>query len=435
MGLLDRYILKTVATPLVISLCVAGMLLLLEQMLRLFDFVLAEQGPVDVVWRMLANLLPHYLSLALPLGAFLGVLLAFRNLSLSSELDAMNASGASFGRLLRPIYGLLGALMVLDFLLVGYVQPYAGYQYRQIRFDVTNGAFGLRIPQGDFVDIAEDVTIRFGAIDAETRQARDIFLETREDDGRRQIVTAQTGSVAATPGADQVLLKLNAGRQLIVGANAADVQSLDFDSFDLTIDLPSISAFRPRGGDEDEATFNELRAFLSEPANRGSELWPSYRAGFHWRLIHPLTFLAMPILAIATGVTGRRRASSIKPIIGIAVLIVYHELLEEWGQVVAAEGRLSPYVSMWGLLAAFVGVSAWLYTGSIDKARTSKVMARRAARPIRVGKDGGISEGSPDPRLTGAALARRAGVATRANADADEASAPARPAVGGAGAP
>ncbi|MEL6359565.1 MAG: LptF/LptG family permease, partial [Pseudomonadota bacterium] len=151
MGLIDRYILKTVATPLILSLCIAGMLLLLEQMLRLFDFVLAEQGPVDVVWRMLAHLLPHYMSLALPLGAFLGVLLAFRNLSLSSELDALNSSGASFGRLMRPVFGLIAILMVFDFILVGYIQPLAGYQYRQLKFDVTNGAFGIKIPQGEFV--------------------------------------------------------------------------------------------------------------------------------------------------------------------------------------------------------------------------------------------------------------------------------------------
>ena len=97
MHLIDRYILRAVATPLILALCVAGMLLMMEQMLRLFDFVLAEQGPVDVVWRMLANLVPHYLGLALPLGAFLGVMLAFRNLSMSSELDALSSSGASFG--------------------------------------------------------------------------------------------------------------------------------------------------------------------------------------------------------------------------------------------------------------------------------------------------------------------------------------------------
>jgi lipopolysaccharide export system permease protein len=158
MGLLDRYILRSVATPLALALCVAAMLLLIEHMLRLFDFVLAEQGPVDVVWRMLANLVPHYLSLALPLGAFLGVLLAFRTLSMSSELDAMNSSGASVTRLMRPVYALLLLLAAFDFFLVGYIKPYARYEYDKIRFDVTSGAFGIKIPQGEFVDITDDVT-------------------------------------------------------------------------------------------------------------------------------------------------------------------------------------------------------------------------------------------------------------------------------------
>ncbi|MEM1397724.1 MAG: LptF/LptG family permease [Pseudomonadota bacterium] len=397
MGLLDRSILRSVATPLILSLCVAGMLLLLEQMLRLFDFVLAEQGPVDVVWRMLANLLPHYLGLALPLGAFLGILLAFRNLSMSSELDALASSGASFGRLLRPIYGLVLALMAFDFALVSYIQPYAGYQYNRLRFDVTSGALGVKIPQGEFVEISDDAEIRLGSVDPETRLAIDIFLKTEDENGGRTIVTAKRGSVSTSSDLSRLLLQLERGRQLFVGPQGERIESLNFDSFDVEIDLPIPDPFRPRGGREDEKTINELLAFLQQPAAQNDENWSEFRAGFHWRIIHPMTFLVMPILAIAMGVTGRRRTSTLKPILGVAILIVYHELLEEWGQVVAGEGTLSPYISMWGLYVVFVGVSAFLYAGSIDRARTAKVMARRKSPPIRVSTDGSLSQDVPLP--------------------------------------
>ena len=126
---------------------------------------------------MLANLVPHYLGLALPLGAFLGIMLAFRNLSMSSELDALSSSGASFGRLMRPVYMLIAVLMVFDFLLVSYIQPFARYKYQQIRFDVTSGALGIKIPAGEFIAISDGVTIRLGEIDTQTRIAREIFLE------------------------------------------------------------------------------------------------------------------------------------------------------------------------------------------------------------------------------------------------------------------
>ena len=84
------------------------------------------------------------------------------------------------------------------------------------------------------------------------------------------------------------------------------------------------------------------------------------------------------------GVTGRRRASNLKPVIGVAILIVYHEILEEWGKVVAGEGDMSPYLSMWGVFALFAAVSLFLYTGSIDQARAAKVMARRDKEPVRL---------------------------------------------------
>jgi len=384
MNLIDRYILRSVATPLLLALGVAGMLLLLEQMLRLFDFVLAEQGPVDVVWQMLANLLPHYLGLALPLGTFLGVMLAFRNLSLSSELDALSAGGASFGRLLRPVYLLIVVLMALDFLLVSYIQPYARYEYQQIRFNVTSGALGIKVPSGEFIDISDNVTIRLGAINKETRDAEDIFLERRARDGAKTVVTARYGSISTTPEITTLLLKLRDGRQIIVDPLGERVQTLNFDTFDLEVDLPMIGVFRERGGDEREATFGEIIRLLRSETPQSAPHYNQYRAGFHWRIIHPLTYLVMPILAIAMGVTGRRRASSLKPVIGIAILIIYHEVLEEWSKVIAASGALSPYISMWGVFALFTAVSLFLYSGSIDQARTSRVMSRRRRDTVRL---------------------------------------------------
>src|ERR1044072_739650 len=86
---IDRYLARLIAIPLIGTLTLAAMLLLLDKMLRLFDFVVSEGGPVSVVWRMLANLIPEYLSLGIPAGLTLGVLLEFRKLALSSELDTL----------------------------------------------------------------------------------------------------------------------------------------------------------------------------------------------------------------------------------------------------------------------------------------------------------------------------------------------------------
>src|ERR1044072_6856045 len=134
---IDRYMARLIAVPLISTLIIAAMLLVLDRMLRLsvdrmlrlFQFVATEGGPISAGWRMLANLLPEYLGLGIPIGLLLGVLLAFRRIATSSELDVMRAVGLSYTRLLRVPFMYAFALAALNLVIIGYVQPYARYNY------------------------------------------------------------------------------------------------------------------------------------------------------------------------------------------------------------------------------------------------------------------------------------------------------------------
>src|SRR5213595_2249062 len=148
-GLIDRYLARSIAVPLIGSLVLAAMLLVLDKMLRLFQYVVDAGGPVSVVWRMLANLLPEYLSLGIPIGLMLGILLAFRRLALSSELDALRASGFSYWRLLLVPYLFAATLAVANLGIVGFVQPLSRYAYEGLRFELRSGALGASIKVGE----------------------------------------------------------------------------------------------------------------------------------------------------------------------------------------------------------------------------------------------------------------------------------------------
>src|SRR4051812_50182607 len=116
------------------------MLLVLDKMLRLFQYVVDAGGPVSVVWRMLANLLPEYLSLGIPLGLMLGILLAFRKLALSSELDALRGIGVSYGRMLRVPFAFAIVLAVPNPLVVGSPDPYTHHHFWGLSLALTPGA-------------------------------------------------------------------------------------------------------------------------------------------------------------------------------------------------------------------------------------------------------------------------------------------------------
>ncbi|RMB01436.1 LptF/LptG family permease [Eilatimonas milleporae] len=361
MAFLDRYLLRTAFTPLAVSLFVAALLLLLEQMLRLLDFVLHENGPVDVVWRMLAFLVPHYLSLALPLSVFLGVVLAFRRLSLSSELDSMQATGISPWRLIRPLMMLSLLMMLLNFLLLAYVQPYARYAYHQLRYELQAGLLGARVPVGKFVDVADGVKLRIGRTENQGQDLIDLFVVYENADGDRSTFTARQGRFVRSSDPNILLLRLFRGRQMVVRPGERLPGVLNFDQQDIALDLPDVTAFRGRGGEKREATMDELLTILSQETQATIADYDSYRASFHFRIIHTLTFLALPFLAASVGVSNRRQPSSIGPILGLGLVIIYHELLEEWAESAVSSGSLSPYVAMWPLYAVFLLVSLRLF--------------------------------------------------------------------------
>lgn len=365
-GKLDRYILRSILNPLAMALCVAAMLLTLERMLRLFDFVLDKNGPVDVVWQMLGYLLPHYLGLALPLGLFIGILMAFRGLSLSSELDAITASGVSMRRLLVPVFALTTLLMLVDFILVSYLQPYAQYRYRQLWFEVSSGALGITVPAGEFVQVADGVTLFVGSTQNENRRLKDIFLERRSATGNRNVFTAAEGAIFAGNDEGTFTLRLFDGRQMQFAPDNGQPAVLKYDKLDVPLELPQVGTFRERGGEKKEATIAELVETLN---SESAETFPDYnafRASFHWRLIHPLTFLALPMLAVAMGVVDKRRPSVLQPVVGIALVILYHEILEEWGEVQVATGQMSPWIAMWPIYIAFFALGAVLFRATSE---------------------------------------------------------------------
>ena len=160
LSLIDRYLARQIAVPLIGTLILAAMLLVLDKMLRLFDFVVTAGGPVSVVWRMLANLLPEYFSLGIPIGLMLGILLAFRKLALSSELDALRGIGMGYGKLLRIPYVYTAALLALNLFIVGWLQPWTHYGYERLRFDLRSGALGASVKVGEFNRLGKRVTLR-----------------------------------------------------------------------------------------------------------------------------------------------------------------------------------------------------------------------------------------------------------------------------------
>src|SRR4051794_19066047 len=89
MGRLESYLLRLLLPPLALSLGVVLIALVLERLLRLFDLVAAGGSALESVLLMVANLVPHYLGLALPAAFFASIFMVVAKLGEDNELDAM----------------------------------------------------------------------------------------------------------------------------------------------------------------------------------------------------------------------------------------------------------------------------------------------------------------------------------------------------------
>jgi lipopolysaccharide export system permease protein len=355
---IDRYLARLIAVPLIGTLVLAAMLLLLDKMLRLFDFVVTEGGPVSVVWRMLANLIPEYLSLGIPVGLLLGVLLAFRRLALSSELDSLRAAGLSYGRLLRVPYYYTAGLMLLNLAIVGYIQPYAHYKYEGLRFELRSGALGASIKVGEFTNLGKRMTLRIERSDDEGRHLHGVFVRAESPDGQRLAVTATRGAFLATDDPDTIILRLTQGRLVHDGPRYESPRVLSFASHDLPIDLPAIDTFRGRQGRE-ELTIPELLRFgTADDLDEGRRA--PFQANLYFRILEVAMMALLPLLAVALAVPPKRSSSGLGIFLSIVMVVTYHKV-NQYAQQMGAQAKFDPLLALGIPFLLFAALIIWMY--------------------------------------------------------------------------
>jgi lipopolysaccharide export system permease protein len=361
LGLIDRYLARSIAVPLLGSLILAAMLLVLDKMLRLFQYVVDAGGPVSVVWRMLANLLPEYLSLGIPIGLMLGILLAFRKLALSSELDALRGIGIGYGRLLRVPFAYAIPLAIINLVIVGYLEPYTHYRYEGLRFDLKSGALGAAIKVGEFNQLGKHLTVRIDRSENKGTQLHGIFVESEDNKGMKIAATAEHGRFLATDEPDKILFRLTKGRLVQDSPKFRTPRTLAFDSYDLPVSLPAIDQFRRRAaGEADELYLHELwRLGYGGGAASGAQQ-AAMEAHFNFRLVEVVMMLMLPLLAVALAVPPKRSSSGLGIFVAILMVVAYHKV-NQYAEQAAASGRLDPTFGLWLPLVLLAALIYWMY--------------------------------------------------------------------------
>jgi len=358
---IDRYILRLTVMPMLGVFALAASLLVLDKMLRLLDFVAVQGGPIGVVFKMLATMMPEYASLAIPLGLLLGTLFAFRKLATSSELDVLRAVGLGYTRLLRVPYAIAGVLIAVNVALVFYVQPVSRYWYERLDYELRSGALGASIKVGEFTTLKDRMALRIERSEEDGRRLIGIFARISNDKGQVLSISANEGAFLATRDSpDTIILRLTDGIIVQDMGGKSTPRVLSFTRHDLPIDLPTVAKFRARGDAQREYILPELLRIGWGDRQTSREQRDGSQASFNFRLVEVVMMFLMPLLAVALAIPPKRSTSALGVFVAIVMVVAYHKI-NQYAEDVATLGRIDPTLALWAPFALFAVLIVWMY--------------------------------------------------------------------------
>jgi len=186
--IIRRYLVKQVVST---SLVVIALLTLIMMGGRLIKyFGVAAQGRLDagILFSIIGYRLPEFLTLILPLGFFIGLMLVFGRLYVDHEMAVLNGSGVSRNQLGRLLIPMTVVFLAVQAVLMLWMAPWGVRQFEQLTTSqAVRTGFDLVRPK-EFIS-SGPYTIYAGDLSEDRKNLKDIFFYQRaEAEGKPDVM-------------------------------------------------------------------------------------------------------------------------------------------------------------------------------------------------------------------------------------------------------
>ena len=241
---------------------------------------------------MSVTVIPLWLTIAVPVSAFVAVIWVFQRAVADRELLVMQASGRSALQLARApltLGVLLTVVLILNSVLV---LPQSFGVYKRVQFEVRNSIPSVMLQDNVFIDVVDGLTMLIGE-KFDDGLAKDLFIHDERTEGKVITMTARVGQFVERDGLPAVILQEGERIELskIRGfrSNASVRHTYGHD------------CAQGQDGFQPDADRHERR-YDQQSAQSGKSPYPDYfnqrRAEGHYRIVSPA--LALVLVLIAT---------------------------------------------------------------------------------------------------------------------------------------
>jgi lipopolysaccharide export system permease protein len=334
----------------------------------------AASGALDpgVLFMIMGFRLPGFLQLILPLGLFLGILLAYGRLYLESEMTVLSATGMSQQRLLgmtmvpAAVVALLVAWLSLSLAPQGVAQVarIINQQDAMTEFDtLVPGRFqalrdGTRVT---YTETLSDNRVDLGGVFiSEKRMSQD-----KSKDRGISVLVAEKGRQEVHADGNRYLILEN-GYRYDGNPGEANYRAIQYDTYGVLLPKPDVS---------DDITDRE--------AIPTSELWGSTearpQAELQWRLSLPLLVFIVTLMAVPLSRVNPRQGRFLKLLPAILLYMAYLTILIS-ARSAMEKGKLPAVLGIWWVHVLFLAIGLGLMYWEPLKLRRASRRAARAAQ-------------------------------------------------------
>jgi len=359
MNVLDRYILRQSLSIMLFVTAALSAAVWLAQSLRLVDLIVNRGLSIELFLYLALLILPRFLDIVLPIGAFIAVLFVFNRLTSESELVVMRAAGLGPMTLARPVFVLAAIGFAVLMSLSAYFLPASNREFKDLQFEIRNRFVSALLQEGTFTTISDKLTIYIGGRD-DRGQVTGLLINDRRDPQHPVTILAERGAFADDAQASRIIM-VNGSRQSYDRTNGK-LSVLTFDRY--TLDLNMLR-------DAPVVRFRDAQErFLGELFWPPEQLSPPLRRSFlvegHQRILVPLTIFSFAMIPLACLLPGElnRRGQVRRVLLAVGIAFVFQALDLGVKNLASRNLALIPLLYLIDLLPLIAG-TAILMSGGI----------------------------------------------------------------------
>ena len=328
---------------------------------RLLEVVVRNSAPLPSVAEIFFFTLPMALTITLPMGVLVGILIGLSRLAADSEVTAIRASGQGSWLFLRVIAMFAIVTWALAMANSVWIAPMsaAGLGRLQDKLKSSQASFEIQ-PRVFYEDFKNYVLY---VEDAKTAPKaalwKGVFLADVNTPGSPRVTVAEQG-VVVPEGQDRIRLHLTHGSQQENPKGQPEQFSIStFDETDISIPLP-----RTNTGNKKELvpvaemSTRELLWRANHPdvnvepprpgvkPNDPKAISRWYEVEFHRRLALPTSCLVLALVGIPLGLSSRKGGKGTGFVLTIILVFTYY-LISLFGISLGRSGKMDPALAVW----------------------------------------------------------------------------------------